>query len=351
MLDENQVIHPGRSGDDGDAALDAALAAADDDLLAAISNGLDLDKGLARMLADLGGSPAARSGTQAPAPADPGNDRFLAGLIPQVAEHLVEQHAADFNGEADRARFLTWPAEHTKEPAGAPKDAQAELDLAEPASARSAMPPQILKELLSSHPEAASLLAEASRCRALARSSAASAAREFAAAQAARLGYEELWHRLDPHHRRTVPFGAGLVVLVVLVVGIFLELLPAALHSFGLGLGWPAAWGHTRGNSASGFLISVFALVLAAGAATLISRMEPASMLVTRRHWQRARGAHEAAVQAEQADLEAASAATVAWLDLVRTQASSGPDSGTYAVDETVALAAALLEANDRISK
>jgi hypothetical protein len=67
MLDENQVIHPGRSGDDGDAALDAALAAADDDLLAAISNGLDLDKGLARMLEDLGGSPAARSGTQEPA--------------------------------------------------------------------------------------------------------------------------------------------------------------------------------------------------------------------------------------------------------------------------------------------
>src|ERR1700751_5815651 len=154
MLDENQVIHPGRSGDDGDAALDAALAAADDDLLAAISNGLDLDQGLARMLEDLGGSPAAHSGTQEPAPADLGNDRFLAGLIPQVQEHVVEQHAADFNGEADRARFLTWHAEHTKEPTGAPKDAQAELDLAEPASGRSAMPPQILKELLSSHPEA-----------------------------------------------------------------------------------------------------------------------------------------------------------------------------------------------------
>jgi hypothetical protein len=342
MRDENQVIHPGRSGDDGDAALDAALAAADDDLLAAISNGLDLDKGLARMLEDLGGSPA-----------DPGNDRFLAGPIPQVAEQLAEQRAADVNGEADRARFLTWPAAHTEGPAGAPEDAQAEWGLAEPASARPAMPPQILKELLSSHPEAASLLAEASRCRALARSSAASAARESAAAQAARLGYEELWHRLDPHHRRTVPFGAGLVVLVVLVVGIFVELLPAALHSFGLGLGWPAAWGHTRGNPASGFLISVFALVLAAGAATLISRMEPASLLVARRRWQRARGAHEAAVQAGQADLEAASAATVAWLGLVRTQASSGPDSGTYAVDETVALAAALLEAtaNDPISK
>ena len=67
MLDENQMIHPGGSGDDRDAALDAVLAAADEDLLSAISNGLDLDMGLARVLEDLGGSPAARPGVQAPA--------------------------------------------------------------------------------------------------------------------------------------------------------------------------------------------------------------------------------------------------------------------------------------------
>ena len=76
MLDENQMIHPGRSGDDGDAALDAALAAADEDLLAAISNGLELDIRLARILKDLGGS-SARLGIQAQAPASPGNDRGL----------------------------------------------------------------------------------------------------------------------------------------------------------------------------------------------------------------------------------------------------------------------------------
>jgi hypothetical protein len=73
MLDENQMVHPGRSGDDGDAALDAALAAADQDMLSAISNGLDLDIGLARILGDLGGSPAAHPGIQAPA--YPGEDR------------------------------------------------------------------------------------------------------------------------------------------------------------------------------------------------------------------------------------------------------------------------------------
>lgn len=57
-VSENQMIDPGRSGDEGDAALDAALAAADKDLLAAISNGFDLDIGLARVLKDLGGSSA-----------------------------------------------------------------------------------------------------------------------------------------------------------------------------------------------------------------------------------------------------------------------------------------------------
>ncbi len=60
------MIDPGRSGDDGDVALDAALAAADEDMLAAISNGLDLDIGLARILKDLGGSSATRPGIQAP---------------------------------------------------------------------------------------------------------------------------------------------------------------------------------------------------------------------------------------------------------------------------------------------
>lgn len=71
MLDENQMIHPGRPGDDRDAALDAALTAADEDMLSAISNGLDLDGGLARILKDLGGSPAARPDIQAQAPTYP----------------------------------------------------------------------------------------------------------------------------------------------------------------------------------------------------------------------------------------------------------------------------------------
>ena len=79
MLDENQMIRPGRPGDDGDSALDAALAAADDDMLSAISNGLDLDIGLARILQDLGGSPAAHPDIQAPA--HPEQDRRIPDAI------------------------------------------------------------------------------------------------------------------------------------------------------------------------------------------------------------------------------------------------------------------------------
>lgn len=77
MPDENQMIHPGKTRDDGDAALDAALAAADDDMLAAISGGLDLDVGLARILKDLGGSSTARPGIPAQASASPGTNRAL----------------------------------------------------------------------------------------------------------------------------------------------------------------------------------------------------------------------------------------------------------------------------------
>jgi hypothetical protein len=79
MVDENQMIHPGRPGDDGDAALDDALAAADEDMIAAISSGLDLDVGLARILKDLGGSSAAPLGIQPQPPARPGKRRGMPG--------------------------------------------------------------------------------------------------------------------------------------------------------------------------------------------------------------------------------------------------------------------------------
>jgi hypothetical protein len=44
-------------------------------------------------------------------------DSFLGQLVPQVAEHLAARHAGDFDAEAGRARFMTWLAAHTEEPA------------------------------------------------------------------------------------------------------------------------------------------------------------------------------------------------------------------------------------------
>ena len=79
MLNENQMIHPGKPGDDGNAALDDALTAADEDMLSAISNDLDLDSGLARILQDLDGSPGTRPGIQAQVPAYPAEDRGIPG--------------------------------------------------------------------------------------------------------------------------------------------------------------------------------------------------------------------------------------------------------------------------------
>jgi Domain of unknown function (DUF4407) len=44
-------------------------------------------------------------------------DSFLTELIPQVAEHLAERHAEDFDAEAGQARFETWLAARTRKPA------------------------------------------------------------------------------------------------------------------------------------------------------------------------------------------------------------------------------------------
>ena len=43
---------------------------------------------------------------------------------------------------------------------------------------------------------------------------------KFAAAQAARLAYEELRHRLEPRRRHPVHFEVGLVILLILSVGL-----------------------------------------------------------------------------------------------------------------------------------
>jgi hypothetical protein len=247
-------------------------------------------------------------------------------------------------------------------------------------------PSQIIGELLAGHPEAARLQAEASHCRGLARVAAANVALKFAAAAAARLAYEELRHRLDPRRLRTVDFAVGLLILALLGAGL------AVLDVFQLGGApgvtgpaipalaasavwltgawatalavrerrWPAVvaayamagllasllaflHGLDRRVAVAGVLVSMFILVLAAGATLLLTRMEGASLFTARWRWYRARSAHEAAIRAERADVEAAEIATQSWLGVVRTWASSAADD-EHLVHMTVILAVALLE-------
>ena len=265
-------------------------------------------------------------------------------------------------------------------------------------SAHPPVPSRILGELLASHPEAPSLLAEASHRQALAEHSAAMAGQAFGATQAARVCYEELRHRLDPRGRRPVHFGAGLVLLAVITAalallnsvelvtalsetavipaalaatavwltgawlaalasrdgrralvaaiiagGAALSVVLAALHGLATLSGWPPARAAIGGGVVSAGLIAV----LAAGAAVLITRMEPASVCLTRRRWRRARSTHEAAARLQRGDAETASVVKQSWLGLVRTHVSAvASGDSEQLVRDTLALASALQEAS-----
>lgn len=256
-------------------------------------------------------------------------------------------------------------------------------------------PPQIIGEMLTGHPEAASLLAEAGHCQALARASAAIVDRTFAVAQAARLGYEELLHHLDPRRRRTVDCGTGLLIIGLLGAGLTLldaielggmwAVLPAlaatavwltgawlaalacrdqrwplvlaaavaalplglllvALHGLGPHPGWPTPHAEARESLVLGLAVGIFILLLVVGAAVLMARMESASLFLARRRWHQARAEHEAAVGTARKDDEVAAVATAAWLGLVRAYAIGAAGDDEQLVHEAVALGAALLD-------
>jgi hypothetical protein len=258
----------------------------------------------------------------------------------------------------------------------------------------------IIGELLANHPEAASLLAEASHCRALAVCSAAYTRLKSAAVQAARLAYEQLRHRLEPRRGHPVHFGAGSMLVLTLGAGLamlnlielsgllggprtvplalaatavwltgawlaavavrhrrwavvagisaaaaLLGLLLVALYGLGPHPGWPAS-GHALGSTVFAALTGTFILVLTIGAVALMIHMEPASLLMARRRWHRARTAYEEAVEIEHADVEAAAVAAEAWLDLVRVRVTAIAAGDESLVQATVGLAAVLVESS-----
>jgi hypothetical protein len=151
-------------------------------------------------------------------------------------------------------------------------------------------PTQIIGELLVNHPEAARLLAAATRWRTLAAWSAAVARRKFAVAQAARLAYEELGHLLEPRRRHPVNRVTGLLLLPVRSAG-----------------------------------------------------LEPARLLAARRRWYRARAAYEAATETGQADARAAAVARESWLGLVRARVTAIAPDDDHLAQATVARAATLV--------
>jgi hypothetical protein len=261
-------------------------------------------------------------------------------------------------------------------------------------------PATIIGELLTSHPEAASLLAEASHWRALAMCSAVFTRVKFTAAQAARLAYEELRHRLEPRRRHRVHFGLGLLLLLVVAAGltmlvlielsdwlggsrsalpalaatavwltvawlaaltvlrrrwalvtavigaaILLELLLVALHGLSPG-GTPGsqAGAQDHGSTVFGILTGAFILVLTAGAAVLMAHMESPSLLAARQRWHRARAAYEEEAATHQADAETATVAVEAWLGLVRARVTEIAADDERLLRDAIALAAVLVE-------
>ncbi len=262
-------------------------------------------------------------------------------------------------------------------------------------------PARIIGELLANHLEAASLLAEASHCRALAVCSAVITHSKLAAVQAARLAYEELRHRLEPRRLHPLDFGVGLLLVLTLSGGLamlnlielsgllgelrsvlpamaatavwltvawlgaaavrqrrwalvvaiisgalLLGLLLVAFHGLGPHTGRLTTHEYASASGVFGALTGTFILVLTAGVAALIAHMEPASLLVVRRRWHRARAAYEQAVETERADIRAAAVAAEAWLGLVRARVTAIAAGEEGLVQATVALAAVLVESS-----
>jgi hypothetical protein len=235
----------------------------------------------------------------------------------------------------------------------------------------------LVSGLLDGHPEARSLLSEASHWRGLAVHSATLATAASRAADLARLRYEELRHRLDPRgHRRT---RYGVACALVAAIGLALaglariELVPwidvtcrpvgwlvaAAIATVWLSGAWLAASrGHPQRallavaagaltallsglvGTLAAMLLAVLSALLAVVAAALIARAEPAALAQGRRHWRRAVRHRDAAVATAQSDAETAAVTRESWLGLVRTATAAEDEQ---LAREAIAVAAGMI--------
>jgi hypothetical protein len=227
----------------------------------------------------------------------------------------------------------------------------------------------LVGRVLSGHQEARSLLSEASHRRVLAEQSAAAAEGAAAAADMARLRYEELRHRIDPRAERPLSFWTALLLVVAIgaglagLAGIELAALPgrvvaaAAVTAAWIAGAWLAAVGRREGHagcsataaaaaaalaalltvlhtvaapgwgrSLAGLLWAVLSGAIAVTAAALIRRAEPIAVAQTRGRWRRAQAHHAAAVRTSLADAQSAAIARGSWLGLVRSAAAGQGD-------------------------
>jgi hypothetical protein len=223
MLNENQMIHLGRSGDDRDAVPDAALAAADEDMLSAISNRLDLDVGLARVIRDLGGSSATRAESQPPACAGEGR-RILDASIYQDRSSRIYTKDPDAASPAPVGPILPVrdePADLIRA-INASNEAEEQFprarQTADTDAALRAHATDTIMRLLQEHPAVAKEINETLRTRVHLQE----LTRRTRQAEDIQADTEQressLAAKLDPAGHRILRFGLGAVIIAVLVV-------------------------------------------------------------------------------------------------------------------------------------
>jgi hypothetical protein len=244
----------------------------------------------------------------------------------------------------------------------------------------------LVGRLLAGHPEARSLLSEASHWRGLAVCSAAVTAAASRTADLARLRYEELRHRVDPRCQRRGRFGTACALVAMIGVaqaGLARIELAGWLDMAGRLAGWltaaaaAAVWiggawlaaggGHERRGLLIGAAVALAALLagldeagrwdwvlagalcaalsvaLAVTAAALIARAEPASVARARRHWRRAVRHRDTAARTALADAEMAAVTRDSWLGLVCAASAEAAAGDEQLASDALAVAAALI--------
>ena len=222
--------------------------------------------------------------------------------------------------------------------------------------------------VLSGHPEARSLLSEASHRRILAEQSATAAGLAAAAADAARLRYEELRHLVDPRAQRPLSCWTVLALLIAVAAGLAtlawvdLAALPgrevstAAVAAVWMAGAWLAATAGREGRQGrtvaacaaaalAGLLAALHAVAApgltgpllgvlwaslsVAGAVTaawLVTRAEPLALARARSRWRRAEARHAAAARTSAADAQNAAVARQSWLGLIGSSVAAQGD-------------------------